>query len=182
MPGLPDAGRDITPGLHCELSGLAGSPGWARLQSGGGSQDPGCGHGWGDPVSWPKGPEPAREVPKWGARTAEWPLRPVLSPGSGKSLVFTRAQQVGVDSTRRREPETPGVRRRSEGRSPPGRTRPSGARCAPGQQQGPKPGFGRGPPSARASLSRRVSRSAVELFPVLLARKECLCWGNIGFV
>lgn len=74
-----------------------------------------------------------------------------------------------MDSARRREPETPGVRGRSEGRSPPGRIRPSGAPAAPqvGQQRGPKPGFGRGPPSTRASPSRRVSRSVVERDPLL---------------
>lgn len=131
-----------------------------------------------------------RSAPRWGlnlgAGTAEWPAQSVRpsSWAPGKSG-FSRAQQVGVDCGRRREP--PGVRGRSAGRSPPGRraaprTRPGGAGCAGGWNGAP----------ARASEGEVLptpARSpgggfpgAVESGYCLLAKKERLCWGSICLV
>lgn len=79
------------------------------------------------------------------AGTARWPVGPFFLLGSGK-VCFTRAQQVGVDSARGREPGTPGLR---EGRK-------VGARGAGAPLPGPALATPAGPqPRIRARFSQR---------------------------
>ena len=142
-------------------------------------------------MSWLTGPEPAEEGLEWGARTAEWPVRSVLSPGSGKVWFYP--------STTGRRGLCPPAGARDSGRAGKvGRSEPAGpdppkwrACCAPGRSAaGPQAGlWARSSEHPRLTLkagfqkrSREGSSSTRELFPVLLARKDCLCWGSICIV
>ena len=94
-------------------------------------------------MSWSKGLEPAEEG--MGAGTAEWPVQPVLPPGLWETVFHPST--TGRRGLWPRGLEPPGVRRRSEGRSPPSpraapRIRPSGARnVGVWLGAGPQPGL-----------------------------------------
>lgn len=101
---------------------------------------PGCGNSSGDWALWPKGPEPTEEDLNWARALPDGPCGPFSSWAPGKPG-STRAQQVGVDSARGREPGDSGSAGRSEGQGPPGRraapgTRPGDARRAPAPASG----------------------------------------------
>ena len=145
-------------------------------------------------MSWPKGPEPAEEGMYRGAGTVEWPGQPVFPPGLWES-VFHRST-TGRRGLWPRGLKPPGVRRRSEGRSPPSRRaapriRPSGAHSVGSWLgAGPQPGLrarfsGRPRATVEAGFLKQWRLDTGQSF---LARKAsfcrasvCLVQGNISY-
>lgn len=123
------------------------------------------------------------------AGTAQWPVWSVLPPGLRESL-FHPSTTGRRGLCPRAGARDSGFAGGSEGRSPrcrraAPRTRPGDARWAPTQDPGevlPAPA-----PNSRGGFQRTAVESGYRLlrggvFPVLLARKESLCWSSICVV